>query len=152
MSEMEVLGSRILLRPCDQERSRRFYRDTLGLAVYREFGSAEDPGLVFFLGNGFLELSGQSTARPESSLAIWIRFATSRRSTHDYRRPGFRCSVRRNGSPGDWWRCGSRTRMECLSSWLRFPKTIRCGATNGDQPCPNRTWRLGVAHTPVEFG
>jgi catechol 2,3-dioxygenase-like lactoylglutathione lyase family enzyme len=73
MSEMEVLGSRILLRPCDPERSRRFYRDTLGLAVYREFGSAEDPGLVFFLGNGFLELSGQSTARPESSLAIWIQ-------------------------------------------------------------------------------
>jgi catechol 2,3-dioxygenase-like lactoylglutathione lyase family enzyme len=47
---MEVLSSRILLRPVDLGRSRRFYRDVLGLAVYREFGPASDPGVVFFLG------------------------------------------------------------------------------------------------------
>ena len=35
---MDVLSSRILLRPADLDRSRRFYRDLLGLAVYREFG------------------------------------------------------------------------------------------------------------------
>jgi hypothetical protein len=35
---MEVLSSRVLLRPTDPERSRAFYRDVLGLAVYREFG------------------------------------------------------------------------------------------------------------------
>ncbi len=46
---MEVLTSRILLCPSDPDRSRRFYRDTLGLAIYREFGPADDPGLVFFL-------------------------------------------------------------------------------------------------------
>jgi catechol 2,3-dioxygenase-like lactoylglutathione lyase family enzyme len=46
---MDVLSSRILLRPADLDRSRRFYRDTLGLAVYREFGDRDDPGLVFFL-------------------------------------------------------------------------------------------------------
>ena len=61
MKDVEVLGSRILLRPSEPERSRRFYRDTLGLAVHREFGHADDPGLVFFLGGGFLELSGRST-------------------------------------------------------------------------------------------
>jgi hypothetical protein len=33
-------------------RSHRFYRDTLGRAIYREFGSPDAPGLVFFLGNG----------------------------------------------------------------------------------------------------
>src|SRR3954451_488348 len=49
---MEVLSSRILLRPSTRERSSRFYRDILGLAVYREFGPPEDPGLVFFLGQG----------------------------------------------------------------------------------------------------
>ena len=70
---MEVLGSRVLLRPCEPERSRRFYRDTLGLAVYREFGSPDDPGLVFFLGSGFLEVSGQSTDRPGTGLALWIQ-------------------------------------------------------------------------------
>ena len=70
---MEILGSRILLRPCEPERSRRFYRDILGLAVYREFGSPDDPGLVFFLGSGFLEVSGRSTDRPGNGIAIWIQ-------------------------------------------------------------------------------
>ena len=57
---IEVLSSRVLLRPVDLARSTAFYRDTLGLAVYREFG--EDPwkGTVFFLGGGFLEVSGRS--------------------------------------------------------------------------------------------
>jgi hypothetical protein len=49
---VEVLSSRILLRPTDLDQSRRFYRDVLDLAVYREFGSAADPGVVFFLGSG----------------------------------------------------------------------------------------------------
>ncbi|GAB3572377.1 hypothetical protein GCM10027405_39030 [Arthrobacter alkaliphilus] len=33
---MEVIESRILLHPSEPERSHRFYRDTLGLAIYRE--------------------------------------------------------------------------------------------------------------------
>ena len=33
---MDILSSRILLRPGNLDRSRRFYRDVLGLAVYRE--------------------------------------------------------------------------------------------------------------------
>src|SRR5512132_4258330 len=70
---MEVLSSRILLRPTDPDRSRRFYRAILGLAVYREFGPADDPGLVFFLGQGFLEVSGRSTAAPGCRAAIWIQ-------------------------------------------------------------------------------
>jgi catechol 2,3-dioxygenase-like lactoylglutathione lyase family enzyme len=72
MRGVEVLGSRILLRPSEPERSRRFYRDTLGLAVYREFGHPDDPGLVFFLGGGFLEISGRSAYPPGNGLAIWI--------------------------------------------------------------------------------
>jgi catechol 2,3-dioxygenase-like lactoylglutathione lyase family enzyme len=46
---MEVLSSRILLRPANLGRSRHFYRDVLGLAIYREFGPPADPGVVFFL-------------------------------------------------------------------------------------------------------
>lgn len=38
---MEVLGSRILLRPTELHRSHQFYRDQLGLAIYREFGSRD---------------------------------------------------------------------------------------------------------------
>ena len=66
---MDVLSSRILLRPADPERSRRFYRDVLGLAVYREFGPPDDPGLVFFLGQGLLEVSGHA-AGPAGSLVM----------------------------------------------------------------------------------
>jgi catechol 2,3-dioxygenase-like lactoylglutathione lyase family enzyme len=70
---VEVLSSRILLHPTDPERSSRFYRDTLGLAVYREFGPPDNPGLVLFLGNGFLEVSGQSKAAPGRGTGIWIQ-------------------------------------------------------------------------------
>ncbi|GAA4227099.1 catechol 2,3-dioxygenase-like lactoylglutathione lyase family enzyme [Streptosporangium album] len=70
---MEVLSGRILVRPADPERSRRFYRDVLGLAVYREFGPPEDPGLVFFLGQGFLELSGRSDGAAAGISAIWLQ-------------------------------------------------------------------------------
>jgi len=45
---VDVLSSRILLHPSDLDRSRRFYRDVLGLAIYREFGPPDDPGMVFF--------------------------------------------------------------------------------------------------------
>jgi catechol 2,3-dioxygenase-like lactoylglutathione lyase family enzyme len=61
---VDLLSRRILLRPGDLDRSRRFYRDVLGLAVYREFGPPDDPGVVFFLGQGFLEVSGHATVPP----------------------------------------------------------------------------------------
>ena len=70
---MEVLSSRILLRPADLDRSRRFYRDMLGLAVYREFGDRDDPGLVFFLGGGHLEISGVADGTERGNLALWLQ-------------------------------------------------------------------------------
>jgi catechol 2,3-dioxygenase-like lactoylglutathione lyase family enzyme len=70
---VDVLSSRILLRPSDLDRSRRFYRDVLGLAIYREFGPPDDPGVVFFLGPGLLEVSGHTAGPPGHSLMIWIQ-------------------------------------------------------------------------------
>ena len=70
---MDVLSSRILLRPGDLDRSRRFYRDTLGLAIYREFGPHDDPAVVFFLGQGLLEVSGHADGLPGRSVMIWIQ-------------------------------------------------------------------------------
>lgn len=70
---MEVLSSRILLRPADPERSRHFYRDVLGLAVYREFGPPESPGVVFFLGSGFLEVSGGHSPGEGGAPMIWLQ-------------------------------------------------------------------------------
>ena len=70
---MDVLSSRILVRPGDLDRSLRFYRDVLGLAVCREFGPADHPGMVFFLGQGLLEVSGNASGAPGRSLMIWIQ-------------------------------------------------------------------------------
>lgn len=70
---MEVLSSRILLRPADLGRSRHFYRDVLGLAIYREFGPPGDPGVVFFLGSGLLEVSGHSGGGAGQAVMIWLQ-------------------------------------------------------------------------------
>jgi predicted enzyme related to lactoylglutathione lyase len=69
---MEVLSGRVLLRPTDPGRSRAFYGDVLGLAVYREFGTPEQRGVVYFLGNGLLEVSGRS-AEPPRGMALWLQ-------------------------------------------------------------------------------
>jgi predicted enzyme related to lactoylglutathione lyase len=73
MSGVDVLSSRILVRPADLGRSRRFYRDVLGLAIYREFGPPDNPGVVFFLGPGLLEVSGRSAGPPGGSVVIWLQ-------------------------------------------------------------------------------
>lgn len=70
---MEVLSSRVLLRPIDPERSRSFYRDVLGLAIYREFGKGPERGTVFFLGQGLLELSGRADTPAGETLALWLQ-------------------------------------------------------------------------------
>ena len=70
---MDILSSRILLRPSDLDRSRRLYRDVFGLAVYGEFGPPDDPGVVFFLGQGLLEVSAHAAGPPGRSVMIWIQ-------------------------------------------------------------------------------
>ncbi|MFI2642394.1 VOC family protein [Streptomyces sp. NPDC018610] len=72
---VHVLSSRTLLQPTDPERSRRFYGEQLGLPVYREFGTGPERGTVYFLGGGFLELSGRSEAPRSPSLRLWLQVA-----------------------------------------------------------------------------
>ena len=66
---MEVLSSRVLLRPRDAARSVAFYRDVLGLGVYREFPG----GTVFFTGTGLLEVSGAGEAGPGPDVVLWLQ-------------------------------------------------------------------------------
>ncbi|AXI76977.1 VOC family protein [Peterkaempfera bronchialis] len=73
-----VLSSRVLLRPTDLERSRAFYRDDLGLEIYREFGTGPERGTVFFLGGGFLEVSGHSDAPASPGVRLWLQVADVR--------------------------------------------------------------------------
>ncbi|OON71784.1 VOC family protein [Streptomyces tsukubensis] len=70
---VNVLSSRVLLRPTDPERARAFYGDALGLAVYREFGTGPERGTVYFLGGGFLEVSGRSDTPPSPAIRLWLQ-------------------------------------------------------------------------------
>jgi catechol 2,3-dioxygenase-like lactoylglutathione lyase family enzyme len=71
---MDVLSSRVLLRPMDPERTHRFYRETLGLAVYREYGDPPDHGgVVYFTGGGFLEIAGRSDHPAGPNVALWFQ-------------------------------------------------------------------------------
>ncbi|MFE2530295.1 VOC family protein [Streptomyces sp. NPDC059371] len=72
---VHVLSSRTLLRPTDPERSRVFYGEQLGLAVYREFGTGPERGTVYFLGGGFLEVAGRSVTPPSPALKLWLQVA-----------------------------------------------------------------------------
>ena len=65
---MEYLSSRVLVRPTDPDRSLAFYRDVLGLAISREFPG----GTVFFLGGGFLEVSGRGSGGGDG-IALWLQ-------------------------------------------------------------------------------
>src|SRR5580693_4124813 len=65
---MEILSSRVLLRPADLDRSRRFYRDVLGLA--------------FFLGQGLLEVSGHGPGPSGDPVMIWLQVRDVRAEHH----------------------------------------------------------------------
>ena len=69
---MEILASRMLIRPADYERSLAFYRDGIGLAVWREYGA----GTVFFAGQSLIELAGhgrEDNAGGTFPGAIWLQ-------------------------------------------------------------------------------
>ncbi|MFQ6326382.1 MULTISPECIES: VOC family protein [unclassified Nocardia] len=68
---MDILSSRIILRPADHAKTLAFYRDGLGLAIAREYPG----GTVFFAGQSLVEVAahggtGNSTA---FSGAIWLQ-------------------------------------------------------------------------------
>jgi predicted enzyme related to lactoylglutathione lyase len=75
---MEVLNSRTIIHPTDLDRSLEFYGSRLGLAVARQFGSGPFRGVVYFLGGGFIEVSGHSEASPPAPtgatpIALWLQ-------------------------------------------------------------------------------
>ena len=69
---MEILASRMLLRPADYERSLVFYRDALGLAIAREYPG----GTVFFAGQSLIELAGHGRPADTGGTfpgALWLQ-------------------------------------------------------------------------------
>jgi len=69
---MEVLASRMLLRPADYQRALRFYRDGIGLAIAREYPG----GTVFYAGQSLIEIAGHGAPPPGSPPfpgALWLQ-------------------------------------------------------------------------------
>lgn len=69
---MEILASRVLLRPLDYNSSLAFYRDGIGLAIAREYPG----GTVFYAGQSLIELAGHGTpdhTTPPFTGALWLQ-------------------------------------------------------------------------------
>ena len=69
---MEILASRVLFRPADYQRSLKFYRDSIGLAVAREYGA----GTVLYAGQSLIELAGHGAPAadaPPFPGALWLQ-------------------------------------------------------------------------------
>jgi predicted enzyme related to lactoylglutathione lyase len=66
---VDVLSSRVLVRPRDLAKTTAFYAEALGLAIYRTFPG----GTVFFLGQGFLEVSGQGEPGGGGNVEVWLQ-------------------------------------------------------------------------------
>lgn len=65
---MEILASRMLLRPADYPASLAFYRDILGLAIAREYPG----GTVFYAGQSLIEVAGHGGPQTTSA-ALWLQ-------------------------------------------------------------------------------
>lgn len=80
---MEILSSRVLFRPADYDRSVRFYRDSLGLAIAREYPG----GTVFFAGQSLIELAGHGEPTSFSG-ALWLQVRDLYRTQDELRDRG----------------------------------------------------------------
>ncbi|MFF0489663.1 VOC family protein [Nocardia sp. NPDC003482] len=69
---MDILSSRVILRPADYERTLAFYRDGLGLAIAREYPG----GTVFYAGQSLIEVAGHgrgADAPTGFAGALWLQ-------------------------------------------------------------------------------
>ncbi|MFJ4685014.1 VOC family protein [Streptomyces sp. NPDC088789] len=85
---VHVLSSRTLLRPTDPDRSRAFYGEQLGLAVHREFGTGPERGTMYFLGGGFLEVSGRAARAQAGEVRLWLQVADAATARDELRAKG----------------------------------------------------------------
>ena len=105
-----MLSSRVLYRSGDFDAVRRFYESTVGLQVYREYGSGDQIlGVVFFLGGGFLEISRAQTSSP--SITLWLQVRDVRTEEHRLRNAGVEVA-----------KAAERMPWGLIESWMRDPE------------------------------
>ena len=68
---MDILSSRLILRPADHATTLAFYRDVLGLAIAREYPG----GTVFFAGQSLIELASHGASGTSSRFegGVWLQ-------------------------------------------------------------------------------
>ncbi|WP_406416981.1 VOC family protein [Streptomyces sp. NBC_00873] len=124
---VHVLSSRVLLSPTDPERSRTFYGESLGLPVYREFGAGPERGTVYFLGGGFLEVSGRSVAPRSPGLRLWLQVADVRAAYEELSARGV--EVERQPVREPWG---------LVEMWISDPDGVRIAVVEVPQDHPLR--------------
>ncbi|MGL6236669.1 MAG: VOC family protein [Segniliparus sp.] len=101
---MEILASRFILYPADYAASLRFYRDVLGLAIFREYPG----GTVFFAGGGLIEIAGHGAvdradggvAGPNTSAAVFLQVRDVYAAERDLRAGGV--AIEREAKQEPW--------------------------------------------------
>ncbi|MEV4240331.1 MULTISPECIES: VOC family protein [unclassified Nocardia] len=68
---MDILSSRVILRPADYQATLAFYRDGLGLAIAREYPG----GTVFFAGQSLIEVAAHGGSGKSTTFegALWLQ-------------------------------------------------------------------------------
>ncbi|WP_062983765.1 VOC family protein [Nocardia anaemiae] len=68
---MDILSSRVILRPADYQATLAFYRDGLGLAIAREYPG----GTVFFAGQSLVEVAAHGGSGKSTTFegALWLQ-------------------------------------------------------------------------------
>jgi predicted enzyme related to lactoylglutathione lyase len=146
---MEVLSSRTIIVTEDFARSRAFYEDTLGLSVYREYGSGGAvTGVVFFLDGGFLELTPGSALRTGDAIKLWLQVADLAAEEHRLGQSGV--TVKKPAGRMTWGKCGSRIPTASnFDSSKSLPTTpFGVGSTDARLATPSRG--TGNRATPAE--
>lgn len=104
---MEILSSRTILRPSEYERTLSFYRDTLGLAIAREYPG----GTVFFAGQGLIEVAAHGgTGEDGFRGAIWLQVRDLTAVQTELVLAGVKIAREARQEPWVYTRCGSPTR------------------------------------------
>lgn len=109
---MDILGSRVILRPADYATTLAFYRDGLGLAIAREYPG----GTVFFAGQSLIEVAAHGRAEDAPAGfagAVWLQVRDAQDTAAELALKGIRID-----------RAPRREPWGLIEMWVRDPDGV----------------------------
>lgn len=109
---MDILGSRVILRPADYATTLAFYRDGLGLAIAREYPG----GTVFFAGQSLIEVAAHGRAEDAPTGfagAVWLQVRDAQDAAAELALKGIRID-----------RAPRREPWGLIEMWVRDPDGV----------------------------